>query len=283
VSRLAFLLVVGLYFALPMLWMVLAPSKTREQLAELGPFGFGSFANYGRAFKNLLLYNDGELLVWTGNSAWYSALGVALSIATSLPAGYALARTAMRWRRAILLATLIVMVTPSSARTIPLYLVMDLAGLLNTPWAIILPHAFFPFGVYLAYIYFSTSLPPSLLEAARIDGASEFGAFRRVALPLAAPAVGLITFFSFIAIWNEFFMPYIMLSSDRLFNLPVGLATLMNSVPGLAPGTAVTSNLPIYQPEVAMAGLLVVVPIMIVFLASQRYLAAGVLEGAVKD
>lgn len=281
-SRVGFLILVGVYFGLPMLWIVLAPSKTRQELADLGPFAFGSFANYGRAFENLLQYNNGELWLWAFNSVWYSALSVLLAVVTCIPAGYALARTPMKWRRFILLLTLIVMVTPGSARTIPLYLIMDRLELLNTPWAVILPHAFFPFGVYLAYIYFSTSVPVSLIEASRIDGASEFGAFRRIALPLAAPIVGLIVFFAFIGTWNDFFGPYIMLSSDTLYNLPVGLATLINSAPGLVPGQTV-SNLPVYQPEIALAGLLVVIPIMILFIACQRFLVSGVLDGAVKD
>jgi multiple sugar transport system permease protein len=282
VTRIIALSAFGLYFGLPMLWVVLAPSKTRTQLAQLGPFGFGSFENYGRAFQNLVDYHNGVLWSWLWNSAWYSALSVVIAVCCCIPAGFALARTSMKWRRIILIATLIIMVTPGSARTIPTYLILDALGWLNSPLAVIIPQGFFPFGVYLSYIYFSTSIPPSLLEAARIDGASEFGAFWRIAVPLARPAVGLVTFFAFIESWNDFFGPYIYLFSERLYSLPVGLASLIANSPGIIPGGTI-SDLPIYQPEVALAGLIVVVPIMVIFLAFQKYLAAGVLEGAVKD
>ncbi|MBO1741853.1 carbohydrate ABC transporter permease [Leifsonia sp. TF02-11] len=282
VTRVVALSAFGLYFALPMIWVVLAPSKTRAQLATLGPYGFGSFENYGRAFQNLMSYHDGVLWTWVWNSVWYSVLSVLIALACCIPAGFALARTPMKWRRLILILTLVIMVTPGSARTIPTYLMLDAVGWLNSPLSVIIPQGFFPFGVYLTYIYFSTSLPPSLLEAARIDGASEWTTFWRIAVPLARPAVGLVTFFAFIESWNDFFGPYIYLFSEKLYSLPVGLASLISNSPGIIPGGTI-SDLPIFQPEVALAGMIVVVPILVIFLGFQRYLGAGVLDGAVKD
>jgi multiple sugar transport system permease protein len=283
IGRTAFLLTLAIYFGLPMFWMLLAPSKTRSELSSLNPFAFGSLENYAKAFENLLAFNNAELYTWIGNSLLYTGGSVLLSVISCIPAGYALAKTTMRWRNAILITTLIVMITPGAARTIPLYLELSAIGLTNTAWAVILPSAFFPFGVYLSYIYFATSMPPSILEAARIDGASEFGAFLRVGLPLATPLVGLVTFFSFIGGWNDYFLPYIMLGDDKLYNLPVGLGTLITSSPGVIPGNNNPSNLPIFQPEVALAGLIIVVPIVVVFIACQRFLVAGLLDGGVKD
>lgn len=281
-ARWAFLAGLALYFGLPLVWILLAPSKTRTQFEQGGPFEFGSFANYVTAFQNLLGFNDAAILRWIGNSVWYSVAIVALSLAISVPAGYAMARTRMWLRDTLLILTMIAMVTPAAARTIPLYLEMVSTSLINTPWAVILPSAFFPFGVYLSYIHFSTALPPSLIEAAKMDGVSEIGAFWRIGIPLAKPVLGLITFFAFVGAWSEYFLPLIMLHDDALYNLPLGLGALLTSSPGINPGATAT-HLEIYGPEIAMAGLLLVAPILIVFIACQRLLAKGLLDGAVKD
>lgn len=280
-ARILFLVGLALYFGLPMIWILLAPSKTRGQLSTENPFAFGSFDNYRVAFENLLQFNDQQFYQWMLNSAIYAGSSVLIAWVSCIPAGYALAHTRMKAKRLILITTLIVMITPGAARTIPLFMEMSAIGLANTPWAVILPGGFFPFGVYLAYIYFSASVPTSVLEAAKVDGASEFGTFR-MAVGLAKPLIGLVTFFSFVSGWNDYFLPFVMLNSDSLYNLPVGLGALIAGSPGVQPSNT-TSDLPIYQPEVALAGLIVVVPIVIIYLICQRYLATGLLDGAVKN
>ena len=99
----------------------------------------------------------------------------------------------------------------------------------------ILPFSFFPFGVYLAYIYYATSLPPGLLDAARVDGAGELQTFLRVALPLAKPVVALVFFFSFVADWNNFFLPYVFLADSNQYPITVGLSDLLASTPSFNP------------------------------------------------
>jgi multiple sugar transport system permease protein len=172
------------------------------------------------------------------------------------------------------------MVLPATAVVLPLFLEINTLHLTNTAASVILPAAFYPFGVYLTFIYFATSLPKELLEAARIDGCTEVRLFVHIALPLAKPVVALAAFFSFIANWNNFFLPYVMLSEDDKYNLPVGLGVLMASTPAIKPvgGT----NLPITYPEAAMAGLIVVLPVALLFLFFQRYLVRGILSGATK-
>jgi len=146
-----------------------------------------------------------------------------------------------------------------------------------------LPFAFFPFGVYLAYIYYATSLPRELLDAARVDGCGEWLTFRRVAMPLAKPILALVFFFSWVADWNNFFLPYVVLANSNQYPLPVGLENLLSSTPAFNPaqgGGGQTVN--IFRPELALATLLAVVPVAIVFLASQRSLVRGLIGGAVK-
>ncbi len=106
---------------------------------------------------------------------------------TSIPAGYALALTEFRGRQALLAMTLVVMLIPNTALVLPIFLELSAVHLIGNPLSVILPFSFFPFGVYLTYIYFSTSIPRDLLDAARIDGCSEFQVFTTVAMPLAAP------------------------------------------------------------------------------------------------
>ena len=111
----------------------------------------------------------------------------------------------------MLTLTLIVMIMPAAALVLPIFLELDALHLIGSMLSVILPFAFFPFGVYLAYIYYSTAIPPDLLDAARIDGCGEWATFRRIALPLAKPVVALVFFFSFVADWNNFFLPYAVL------------------------------------------------------------------------
>ena len=104
------------------------------------------------------------------------------------------------------------MLMPAAALVLPIFLEMNArTSDRHTPLSVILPFSFFPFGVYLAYIYFSTALPPTLLEAARVDGCGELQTFLRIALPLAKPILALVFFFSFVANWNNFFLPYVVL------------------------------------------------------------------------
>jgi multiple sugar transport system permease protein len=107
----------------------------------------------------------------------------------------------------LLSITLIVMIMPASALVLPLFLEMNLLHLSNSAWSVVLPFGFFPFGVYLSYIFFSSTIAKELLAAARVDGCNEWGVFRHVALPLARPIVALVGFFEFVSDWTNFSSP----------------------------------------------------------------------------
>ena len=136
----------------------------------------------------------------------------------------------------LLSITLVVMIMPATALVLPLFLEMNKLGLYGTIWSLILPFGFFPFGVYLAYIYFSSTIPKDLLAAARIDGASEWGVFRHIALPLARPVVGLVGFFAFVASWNNFFLPFVMTYDNSQYPVQIGLQQLIGSTASFNPG-----------------------------------------------
>jgi multiple sugar transport system permease protein len=271
----------AIYCLVPLLWLLLAPTKTDAQLVNGNPLAFGSLEQFATAWSHLVDYGDGVLFRWMINSVVYVAVTLLITVITSLLAGYALATTRVRGRRAILVLTLIAMIVPPTALVLPLFLEINAVQLTNTALSVILPASFYPFGVYLAFIYFSTSLPRELIEAVRIDGCSEIQVFRYLALPLAKPLVGLLAFFSFVGNWSNYFLPYVMLSDESVYTLPVGLGALIAGTPALTPSQG-GSHLPITRPEVALAGLIVVVPIAFTFVVCQRFLARGILAGSVK-
>jgi len=283
IIRWAILLIFLIFFMIPMIWLLLAPSKSTEQFIALNPLAFGSFAKYITSWKNLLSYQNNEVFLWFRNSFVYVLTSLLVSLAIGVPAGYALAIMRFPGRSLLLWFTLITMLLPTSAMVLPLFMELNLVHLVNTPWAVILPACFFPFGVYLTYIYYSSSLSPELIDAARVDGCSEFDVFMYIALPLAKPLLGLLAFICFNTNWNNYFGPYVMLNNDKLFTLPVGIQTVLGSTSALQPGFQPNPGAIHFQyAEAAVAGLVMIVPVVIIFLFSQRYVISGAFTGSVK-
>jgi multiple sugar transport system permease protein len=268
------------FFVLPVIWLLLAPTKTDVQLDHAFPLSFGSFSQLGHAWQHLTAFQGGVIWQWLRNSAIYSGGALLLTLATSVPAGYALAMMKFRGRKLLLTVTLVTMIMPSSALVLPIFLELNLFHLIGTVWSVILPFSFYPFGVYLVYIYFATSLPQDMLAAARIDGGSEWQVFSRVALPLARPVIGLVAFFSFVGNWNNFFLPYLVLPSSDQFPIQVGLNQLLSSTPSFNPVAG--KGLDITSPELALAIIIAILPVLVLFLFSQRALVSGMLAGATK-
>jgi multiple sugar transport system permease protein len=159
------------------------------------------------------------------------------------------------------------MTMPATALVLPTFLELDALHVLGSPLTIILPFAFFPFGVYLAYLYYVTAVPAELFDAARVDGCSEWTTFRRVALPLAKPVVALVLFFSFAADWTNFFLPYVVLGDSSRFPVEVGLSDMFIGAS---------------KPVLALAALIATAPLAVVFVLSQRALSRGIMSGAVR-
>ncbi len=153
---LAFLLV---FFVLPVLWLLLAPSKTAGEVVRDNPLSFGSFHQIGTAWRHLFAFQDGAMSRWLLNSAIYSGGSLILTLAVSVPAGYALALTKFRGRKTLLVITLVTMIMPQATLVLPIFLELNRFHLIGTVWSVILPFSFYPFGVYLVYIYFGSSLP----------------------------------------------------------------------------------------------------------------------------
>ena len=274
----------AVFFVAPILWLILAPTKSDKALITSSPFSFGDFHHVALAWKHLDAFSSHIFRRWIGNTLYYALSATAITLVVSVPAGYGLAIGKFPGRKLILSLTLVVMIVPGAALVLPIFLELNAIHLIGSVLSVILPFAFFPFGVYLSYIYYATSIPDELLDAARVDGCGELQTFLRVALPLAKPVVALVFFFSFVADWNNFFLPYVVLANSNQYPITVGLWDLLSSTPSFNPSVGGGGqSVNIFKPELALATLLAVVPVAIVFLFSQRALVRGMLGGAVKQ
>jgi multiple sugar transport system permease protein len=282
--RLAILAVFAVFFVAPLLWLILAPTKSDSQLVSRGPFTFGSFHQIALAWQHLDAFSDHIYRAWIANSLLYALSATTVVLVTAIPAGYGLALGSFPGRKVVLSLTLVVMIMPAAALVLPIFLELNSLHLIGNVLSVILPFSFFPFGVYLAYLYYSTAIPPDLLDAARLDGCGEWSTFRHVALPLAKPVVALVLFFSFVSDWNNFFLPYTVLADSSQYPIQVGLSTLLSSTPSFNPAVGGGGQqVGIFRPELALATLLAVVPVAIVFMLSQRALVRGLVGGGVKQ
>ena len=206
-----------------------------------------------------------------------------IAVTLGIPAGYGLAVTEFIGRRPLLIATMIAMLIPSNALALPLFLGANAFHLLGSPLAVILPYGLFPFGVYIAYLSYNTPRVHGLLAAARIDGCSEWQAFRRVMLPLSAPIIGLIVVLDFIASWTNYFLPWVMYGAFNITGrYPLALGIAQQLIPGSSSGDfAQNIQLQLALPPSAEAMLLLVsaAPVIIVLFIAQRWVVSGRLQG----
>lgn len=275
------LLLFVFFFVIPIVWLLFAVTKSSRALILANPFSLGSWTDFLANWNQLFAFQDGAVTTWIGNSALYAVGALVITLLASIPAGYALALTEFRMRKALLVLTLVVMLIPSTALVLPIFLELSSVGLIGSPLSVILPMSFFPFGVYLTYIYFSTSVPRDLLAAARIDGCSELQVFIKVAMPLAAPVIALVAFFSFVQNWNNFFLPFVMLPSSDGYPIQVGLTSLLASTPAFNPSSAGSDS--VQLPTLALATIVSILPVLLVFVFSQRFLVAGMTAGGTKE
>ncbi len=225
VGAMTFLIICTLYFLVPFFWLVVSATKNAGDL--FGTFGlwFAPHFNLWSNLQQLFTYNDAIFTHWLLNTLLYAGVGSLVGTFLSAMAGYALAKYVFKGRNLIFSTILGSILVPATVLALPLYLMMSQIGMTNTIWSVLLPSLVSPFGVYLSRIYASSSVPDELLEAARIDGAGEFRTFTTVAMRLMVPALVTILLFQFVAIWNNYFLPLIMLSDQNLFPITVGLQT----------------------------------------------------------
>ena len=273
VGAMTFLFVFTIYFLVPFFWLVVSSTKNAGDL--FGSFGlwFAPNFNLGSNLEQLFTYNDGIFVRWLLNTFIYAGVGALLGTVLAAMAGYALAKFVFRGRNLIFSAVLGAILVPGTALALPLYLLMSKWNLTNTYWAVLLPSIVSPFGVYLSRIYAAASVPDELLEAARIDGAGEFRTFATVAMRLMTPALVTILLFQFVAIWNNYFLPLVMLSDQKLFPITVGLQTWNVTTGG--------ANKFLYT-LIITGALVSSIPLLIGCVILQRFWRGGLGAGSVK-
>jgi multiple sugar transport system permease protein len=261
----------AVYCLLPVLWVVVAATKSGRELFTTFTLAPGS--GFLDNIRDLSAYRDGVYWRWLANSALYAGVGGALSAVLSGVTGYALAKYRFLGRATLFNVLLAGVLMPPVILAIPQYLLMAKAGLADSYWSVLLPSIVSPYGIYLARIYAAAAIPDELIEAARVDGAGEFRIFRSCALPMMVPGLVTVFLFQFVAIWNNFLLPFIMLGDDRKFPISVGLYTL------LAQG----ASQPALYTLVVTGALLSVLPLIALFLGLQRYWRIDLISGAVKS
>jgi multiple sugar transport system permease protein len=266
----AILLLGALYCLLPVSWVVVAATKSKAELFSTAAFapGTGLLSN----IADLAAYRDGVFWLWMLNTLLYAGGGALLSTAVSTVSGYALAKYRFAGRSLIFNLLIGGILVPPVVLAIPQYLLFSKVGLADTYWSVLLPQILYPYGIYLARVYAGAAIPDTLLEAGRIDGAGHWTLLRRVALPLMLPGMVTIFLFQFVAIWNNFLLPFIMLGDDEKFPLTVGLYTLL----------AAGANQPSLFNLILTGALISLIPLIALFLTMQRYWRTDLSSGAVK-
>jgi multiple sugar transport system permease protein len=260
------MLVLGALLALlPMVWMVSASLMPTGEANSYPPRLFPSavtFEHYTALFTGL---NLGRYLL---NSTIVAVTATLISVLVNSMAGYAFAKFRFRGRDALFRVLTTALVIPVQVAMLPLFLLMKQLGLINSYWGVIIPSLASIFGIFLIRQY-TLSLPDDLLDAARVDGASELRIYWSVVLPVIRPILATLGIWTFLATWNDFMWPLIVLSDERRYTLPVALANL--------------SGEHVMDTELMMAGsVLTVLPVLLVFLFLQRYYIQGVMAGSVK-
>jgi multiple sugar transport system permease protein len=271
-SRLGVFALLGLsalYFLLPIWWLVVAATKPAgHQFSEPGLWfdGFGLFENIALVFGE----SGGIFGRWMLNSVFYAGVSALIGTLLSALAGYAIAKYGFRGRGVVFGVILAAVLIPKVMFTLPLFLLFNQVGLLNTPLAVLLPSVVSPFGVYLARVFAAQAVPDELIEAGRLDGAGEFRIFFSIGVRVMSPALVTIFLFQFVEVWNNFLLPLMVLNDTALQPVTVGLVGWAGSNGQVPAGTVV------------VAALLTVVPLIIAFLSLQRFWRAGLTAGAVK-
>ncbi|MHA7177055.1 carbohydrate ABC transporter permease [Arthrobacter sp. Sr24] len=265
------MVVFAFYFLTPIWWLFVSASKSKGDLTSSNPLWFADF-NLFENIGNVLSYRDGIFVRWLGNSVAYAGGGALIATLLAGMCGYALAKYRFKARELIFNIILGGVLVPATALALPLFLMFSQVNATNTFWAVFLPSIVSPFGVYLTRIFASSSVPDELMEAARLDGASELRTFFSVSVKLMFPALVTVFLFQFVAIWNNFFLPLIMLRDEGNFPVTLGLYTWNSQI----------NQIPELRMYVLVGALLSIIPLIIAFLFLQRFWRSGLGAGSVK-
>ena len=261
----AVLIVMGVLFVLPFVWMVLASLMSNNEILAV-PFRWipehWEFQHY------VQIWSKTNMAVWLGNTVFFAVVVTVLQVFTGSFAAYGFSKIDFPGRRVLFMAYIATMAIPWQAYMIPQFTMLSAAGLNDTRWSIILLQAFGAFGVFMMKQFYDT-VPDELCEAARLDGLSEFGIYRKIILPLSGPSLAALAIITFTNTWNDYMGPLLYLRSPDLYTIQLGLKTFISQ----------------YDADYAMimtGSVLAVLPIVVVFLIGQKQFIAGIATSGMK-
>ncbi|ALO66061.1 MULTISPECIES: carbohydrate ABC transporter permease [Arthrobacter] len=266
------LVVAALYFLAPVYWVVVASTKSTADLFATNGFAFAAEFNLWNNLSQVLSYDGGIFVRWFGNSVLYAGIGAVLATYIAAAGGYALAKYQFKGNNLVFGIILGGVLVPGTATALPLFLLFSQMGLANTYWSVLLPSMVSPFGLFLCRIYAQATVDPALLEAARLDGAGEIRIFHTVGLRMLTPALVTVFLFQLVGVWNNYFLPLVMLSDTKLYPITLGLNNWLTQV----------NRLPEFYQLTTGGVLLSIIPLAIAMVVLQRFWRGGLTEGSVK-
>jgi len=269
---LAGLALFALYSVFPLWWLVVAATKDQAGLYQTNGLWFSRLHLWSNLHQ-LFTYDNGVFLRWVGNSFLYAGVGSLVGTAVAMAAGYGLARYDFPGKGLVFAFVVGSFLVPTAMLTLPLYLLFSSIGLVDTPWAVLLPCFVNPFSVYLAKVYTESAIPREVIEAARIDGAGELRIFVSIVLRMMTTGGATVFLLAFVGTWNSFFLPLTMLRGEQHWTLTLGLFDWTGK--RLESGVDLTSL-------VLTGALLTIIPLMVIMIAMRRYWRTGVAMGSIK-
>ena len=266
------LTIVAMYFLVPLYWVVVAATKSTEDLFSTWGFWFAPTISLWENLTQVLSYDDGIFVRWFSNSVLYAGVGAVVATYFAAAGGYALAKYEFRGRNLIFGTILGGVLVPGTATALPLFLLFSQMGIANTYWSVLLPSLVSPFGLFLCRIYAQATVDNALIEAARLDGASELRIFHTLGLRILTPALVTVFLFQLVGIWNNYFLPLVMLTDSDLYPITLGLNNWLGQV----------DRLPEFYELTTGGVLLSIIPLGIAMIVLQRFWRGGLTEGAVK-
>ncbi|UFJ42712.1 carbohydrate ABC transporter permease [Brevibacillus humidisoli] len=260
------LLLVALVFIFPFVWMMLTSLKAFDEVMIFPPKWIPDvpiWQNFVQAWES------GPFFTYFFNSLFVAVSILVLQLATGIPAAYAFARYRFRGSRLLFGITLIALMIPPQLTFLPVFIQMSEWDVINSYLPLILPYAASAFGIFLLRQSF-LQVPEELIEAARLDKASEWQIIWRIMVPMAKPVLVTFSLFSFIYHWNDYFWPLVMTNQDQFRTLPVGIAMLKENEGGVAWNVVMAGNV------------ILVIPILIIFFVAQRHIIRAFIYSGVK-
>ena len=267
--------VFAVYCLFPFAYLLINATKTQADFTSTFGLGFGKTFALWDNIVTVFTYQNGIFGRWFINTILYVVIGAGGATLLAIMGGYALAKFRFPGRKAVFAVLIGSISVPGIALAVPQFLLFAKLNLTNTPAAMIIPSLISPFGLYLMWIFSEQAVPQELLEAARVDGASEFRTFWQISLPLLAPGIVTTALFTIVATWNNYFLPLIMLKDSNWYPLTIGLNQWKDQA-STAGGQAI-------QNLVITGSLITIIPLVIAFLCLQKYWQSGLAAGAVKE